>query len=131
MWKRMAKLSQAFIVAGGVSAVKTQEARAQDTGRHCQVGEASYYADAFQGRKTANGERFNMHALTAASRAISNKSGERARVTNLSNGESVVVRINDYGPHAKTGRIIDLSKAAAGEIDMIHSGVARVRVCVL
>lgn len=92
------------------------------------VGTASYYGPGFQGRSTASGERFNMYDLTAAHRTL--PFGTRVQVTNLSNGKSVTVRINDRGPF-KRGRIIDLSKAAAGKIDMISSGTARVRVKVL
>jgi rare lipoprotein A len=66
---------------------------------------ASYYADAHQGRRTANGERFDMHALTAAHRTL--PFGTRVEVTNLENGRSIVVRINDRGPYVK-GRVIDL-----------------------
>ncbi len=92
------------------------------------VGRASYYGPGFQGRSTASGERFNMYDLTAAHRTL--PFGTKVQVTNLSNGKSVTVRINDRGPF-KRGRIIDLSKAAAGKIDMISSGTARVRVKVL
>lgn len=92
------------------------------------TGVASYYGPGFHGKKTANGERFNMNALTAAHRTL--PFGTRVRVTNLDNGRSVVVRINDRGPFAK-GRIIDLSKVAAKRIGMIQSGTARVRLEVL
>nr|MDJ0983204.1 septal ring lytic transglycosylase RlpA family protein [Kiloniellales bacterium] len=75
-----------------------------------QVGEASWYGPGFQGRKTASGVRFNMNALTAAHRSL--PFGTQVRVTNVENGRTVVVTINDRGPFAG-GRIIDLSKAAA------------------
>ena len=91
-------------------------------------GEASYYGPGFHGKKTANGERFNMHALTAAHKTL--PFGTRVRVTNLDNGKSVVVRINDRGPYKK-GRIIDLSVAAAKKIGMMGSGVAKVKLVVL
>lgn len=90
-----------------------------------QQGQASYYGTRHHGRKTASGEPFNMHALTAAHRTL--PFGSRVRVTNLHNQKSVVVRINDRGPYAK-GRIIDLSEQAARELNMIHAGVARVKV---
>lgn len=92
------------------------------------VGVASYYGPGFQGRSTASGERFNMYDMTAAHRTL--PFGTNVEVTNLSNGKSVVVRINDRGPF-KRGRIIDLSKAAARKIDMISNGTVRVRVKVL
>jgi rare lipoprotein A len=93
-----------------------------------QKGIASYYADKFHGRKTANGEVFNMHAMTAAHRALPFNS--RVRVTNLDNGKTVIVRINDRGPFVK-GRIIDLSYGAARVIGMIGPGTAQVRLEVL
>ena len=93
-----------------------------------QKGEASYYADAFHGRKTASGERFDMHALTAAHRKLA--FGTRVRVTNLNNGSQVVVRINDRGPYSG-GRLIDVSYAAARKLDMLGTGVAPVKVEVL
>ena len=91
-------------------------------------GKASWYGPGFHGRLTANGERYNQHALTAAHPNL--RFGTKVRVTNLKNGRSVVVRINDRGPYAK-GRIIDLSAAAAQTIGMIDMGVAPVRVEVL
>ncbi len=86
-----------------------------------QRGAASWYGPGFHGRKTANGERFNTNALTAAHRSL--PFGTRLKVTNERTGRSVVVRINDRGPYAH-GRIIDLSKASAQAIGV--SGVARV-----
>ena len=95
---------------------------------YTQTGIASYYGKKVHGRKTSSGEVFNMWALTAAHKTIPLEA--KVRVTNLSNGKSVVVRINDHGPHAR-GRIIDLSRAAAAQIDMIQSGIARVKVEVI
>jgi rare lipoprotein A len=91
-------------------------------------GDASYYAHDFHGRKTASGEHFDMHELTAAHRTL--PMGTRVRVTNLDNGRDVVVRINDRGPF-KRGRVIDVSYEAAKKLDMIASGVAPVKVEVL
>jgi len=90
-----------------------------------QTGVASYYGKAFHGRKTSSGEIFNMWAMTAAHKTIPLQS--LVRVTNLENQKSVIVRINDHGPHMK-GRVIDLSRGAAARIDMIKSGTARVRI---
>ena len=84
---------------------------------------ASYYADKYHGRKTSNGETFNMYDLTAAHKTL--PFNTKVKVTNLSNGKSVIVRINDRGPFVK-GREIDLSKAAAVKIGMIKSGTAKV-----
>lgn len=88
-------------------------------------GTASYYGKAHHGKRTASGERFNQNALTAAHRTLA--FGTRVKVTNLDNGRSVVVRINDRGPFGR-GRIIDVSKAAAEQLNMLRSGTARVRL---
>lgn len=90
-----------------------------------QRGKASYYADKFHGRQTANGERFDMYDFTAAHRTL--PFGTKVRVTNLKNNKSVVVRVNDRGPFSK-GRIIDLSMAAAKKIDMVADGIADVKI---
>jgi rare lipoprotein A len=92
-----------------------------------QHGQASWYGPGFHGRKTASGERFDQHQLTAAHRKL--PLGTRATVTNLGNGRTVEVEINDRGPYVG-GRIIDLSKAAARKLGMEHSGTAKVRVVV-
>ena len=91
-------------------------------------GKASWYGPGFHGRRTANGERYNQNALTAAHRHL--RFGTRVKVTNLNNGRSVVVRINDRGPYAK-GRVIDVSAAAARSLGMIKRGVVPVRVTIL
>lgn len=91
-------------------------------------GEASYYGDEFEGRTTASGEIFHQNELTAAHREY--PFGTTVRVTNLSNGLDVVVRINDRGPQKRT-RIIDLTRTAAERIRMTNSGVASVRLEVL
>jgi rare lipoprotein A len=88
-------------------------------------GQASWYGSRHHGRRTASGERFDQHALTAAHRSL--PFGSKVRVTNLSNQRSVVVRINDRGPYAR-GRIIDLSRAAAERLGMLSRGVAPVRL---
>lgn len=89
------------------------------------VGVASYYANKYHGKKTSSGERYNMHALTAAHRTL--PFGSTVKVTHLQNNRSVVVRINDRGPFTK-GRIIDVSLEAARRLQMVSSGTARVRV---
>ncbi|WP_204360752.1 septal ring lytic transglycosylase RlpA family protein [Pseudomonas putida] len=90
-----------------------------------ETGTASYYGSRHHGKRTASGEAFNQHGLTAAHRTL--PFGSQVLVTNLSNQRSVVVRINDRGPHTR-GRLIDLSRAAAEKIGMLRSGTARVRV---
>ena len=89
------------------------------------TGLASWYGERFQGRRTASGERFDLHQFTAAHRTL--PFGTRVRVHNLDNGREVVVRINDRGPF-KGGRVIDLSRAAAAAIGIVQSGTARVAV---
>lgn len=93
-----------------------------------EEGVASYYHNKFHGRLTANGERYDRHELTAAHPDY--PFGTWLRVISLGNGNSVIVRVNDRGPFAKS-RIIDLSRAAAEQLDMIHDGVMEVRVEVL
>jgi rare lipoprotein A len=92
------------------------------------VGWASYYGPGFHGRRTASGEVFDMYELVAAHRTL--PLGTVARVTNLANGRSVVVRINDRGPYIK-GRILDLSTGAARALAFVRKGVTRVRIDVL
>lgn len=91
-------------------------------------GLASWYGPGFAGRLTANGEIFDPSSLTAAHRTL--PFGSRVRVTNLNNGRSVVVRINDRGPFV-AGRVIDLSRASAEQIGMRGRGIAPVRLEVL
>lgn len=91
-------------------------------------GIASYYAEDFDGRKTSNGETYDMHAMTAAHRTLPFNS--KVRVTNLDNRRSVEVRINDRGPF-KGNRVIDLSFKAALEIGLISHGTAPVSIEVL
>lgn len=91
-------------------------------------GTASWYGPGFHGRTSASGERYNQNALTAAHRTL--PFGTKVRVTNLNNGRSVIVRINDRGPFIR-GRVIDVSAAAARAIGMVSSGVAPVSLEVL
>ncbi|MBL0769401.1 septal ring lytic transglycosylase RlpA family protein [Sphingopyxis sp. XHP0097] len=91
-------------------------------------GMASYYGNELAGNRTANGERFDPSQLTAAHRTL--PFGSMVRVTNMSTGDSVVVRINDRGPFAH-GRVIDISHAAAREIGMHRSGTARVALALI
>lgn len=88
-------------------------------------GTASYYGRELAGNRTASGERFNPHGLTAAHRTL--PLGTKLRVTNVANGRSVIVRVNDRGPFVGR-RLIDVSLGAAQEIQMIRSGTAQVRL---
>ncbi len=90
-----------------------------------EEGYASWYGGKFQGRQTASGEIFDTNKLTAAHKAL--PFNTHVKVTNLENGKSVVVRINDRGPFIE-GRIIDLSRAGAKAIAMTGAGIARVRL---
>ena len=91
-------------------------------------GSASYYADKFHGRTTANGEKYDKNKMTAAHKKL--PFGSVVRVVNLNTNKSVTVRINDRGPFVK-GRIIDLSRVAAEKLGLIQAGVLKVRVEVL
>ena len=91
-------------------------------------GIASWYGDPFHGERTSNGEVYDMHAMTAAHRTLPFHTV--IRVHNLDNGKKVQIRINDRGPFVK-GRIIDLSLAAAREIDMVGPGTAKVQLEIL
>lgn len=92
------------------------------------VGRASYYAQQYQGHPTASGELYDMYAMTAAHRDL--PFGTPIRVTNLQNGRSVVVRVNDRGP-SKPGRMVDVSWAAAEQLGLILYGSAEVQVEIL
>lgn len=93
-----------------------------------EVGIASFYAHKYHGRLTANGEIYDMNQLTAAHESL--PFNTVVRVTNLKNNRSVILRINDRKPYFK-GRIIDLSYRAAKELDMLTSGLARVKIEIL
>lgn len=101
---------------------------ADDAVTESYTGLASWYGRRFHGRRTASGEHYDMAALTAAHKTL--PFGSRVRVTNLDNGRSVVVVINDRGPFVKR-RVIDVSRAAAQELGFINHGLAKVRVDVL
>ena len=96
--------------------------------RKSVVGRASFYDPRMDGHKTTTGERFSSHKMTAAAKGV--PLGSNVIVTNLKNGRSVQVRINDCG-HFKHGRKVDLSKSAAGKIGLIHDGTAPVKTTVV
>ena len=93
-----------------------------------EEGTASYYADSLDGNLTASEEPYDRNALTAAHRTLA--FGTKVKVTNLDNGKSVIVRINDRGPHT-SGRIIDVSGAAADKLGLRDVGTAKVKLEIL
>jgi rare lipoprotein A len=111
---------------GGTGAASMTPAPAKPS--FTQEGLASWYGRGWNGRKTASGETFDMHAMTAAHRSL--PLGTVVRVTNLENGRSAKVRINDRGPNVADDprRILDLSARAASALGMIEDGVTRVKV---
>jgi rare lipoprotein A len=94
-------------------------------GAQAKYGLASYYGTDFHGKRTASGEIFDQWKLTCAHREL--PFGTRLKVTNVENGRSVVVRVNDRGPWV-AGRIVDLSFAAARRIEMVKAGVVKVKL---
>jgi rare lipoprotein A len=90
-----------------------------------ETGMASYYAETYNGKKTANGEIYNSSEFTAAHKKL--PFGTKVKVTNLANGKTVKVRVNDRGPFV-AGRIIDLTRSAAKKIDMVAAGVTKVKI---
>lgn len=108
--------------------VNIPRASAEEPDNELPEGEASYYGNELAGRPTASGERFDPEGLTAAHRTL--PFGTRLRVTNVSNGKSVIVRVNDRGPFSGN-RVLDLSHSAARNIGMLRRGEARVRMEVL
>src|SRR6202048_2677079 len=103
---------------------KATAPKAAKTMTICYLGTASWYGERHQGRKMANGKRFDRHKLTAASWYF--PLGTTVRVVNLKNGESVVVTITDRGPNLRLHRILDLSEAAAERLDYVGQGLTSV-----
>jgi len=109
-----------FLIAASVALSLSSCAR-----KITETGKGSYYADKFEGRPTASGEKFDQGKMTAAHRTL--PFGTKVKVTNVANGRSVTVTVNDRGPFA-AGRIIDVSKKAAKKLDMVDAGVANVKI---
>lgn len=114
--------------SGEVAAEAEQADRTNAGPLSASVGLASWYGGKYHGRLTANGESFDKNALTAAHRSL--PFGTRVRVTNLANGRSLLLRINDRGPFVD-GRIIDVSQRAAEQLGFKNEGITRVRVEVM
>jgi rare lipoprotein A len=112
-------------VAAHKEAAELQMAKAEDKAQAPSIGVASFYSE---GTKTANGEKFDPSELTAASPNL--PFGTRLRVTNISNGRSVVVRVNDRGPFVP-GRVVDVSYSAAETLGMVGRGTAKVKLDVV
>lgn len=120
-----------FVGAGPVAHAKPSHSKvthSKKSKKKPQRGMASWYGANHQGKRTANGEKFNMNALTAAHRTL--PMGSMVKVKSLTTGKTVTVRINDRGPFAK-GRIIDVSKAAAQKLGFMSRGTDRVEISVV
>jgi rare lipoprotein A len=127
--RRLASLIVAFAFAAVLLAVPAPDThaplQAQELPAFTQSGKVSWYGPGFHGRRTANGEIFDTNDLTMAHRSLA--FGSKVRVTNLDNGRSIVVRVNDRGPYVG-GRIADLSHAAASRLGFVEDGVVRARI---
>lgn len=122
---RIASLTETVATLDESIQIAPPAAKAEAVFEMIGQGEASYYGHELAGNRTASGERFNPNGLTAAHRTL--PLGTRLRVTNVANGRSVIVRINDRGPFVGS-RLIDVSLGAAREINMVRSGKAQVRL---
>lgn len=128
---RLAHNSEAVETSTAIAKATTYTVRGKkyqtigDSTGFTQEGKASWYGPGFHGRKTASGEIYDMNDMTAAHKRL--PLGSRVRVTNLANGKSVIVRINDRGPF-HGNRVLDLSKAAAKELGVLKAGTAQVEI---
>ncbi len=123
--RRLSLLLLVLPLALAACAVPSPPPAAVERPSYVEEGIASWYGPSHQGKRTADGERFDMHAFTCAHRSL--PFATVLRVTNLANGRRVKVRVNDRGPYAKA-RILDLSAAAASALGMTEDGVGRVRI---
>jgi rare lipoprotein A len=121
-------MRKTFIVFSCLFSLLFSSTAFRPVGMEEEFGKAGYYADSLQGRKTASGEKYDKNALTCAHKTL--PFGTKVRVTRLDTKKSVIVRVNDRGPFSK-GYVVDLSRKAAEQIDLITDGVARVKVDVL
>ncbi|MEH6389152.1 MAG: septal ring lytic transglycosylase RlpA family protein [Pseudomonas profundi] len=127
LFKWLSLVAVILVVAGCTTAPAPSGSQGDWVG-YKQSGQASFYGDKFQNRKTANGERYKHGLSTAAHRKL--PFGSKVKVTNTANGKSVIVRINDRGPFVR-GRVIDLSKSAFASIGNPSAGLLKVRLEVL
>ncbi len=126
--KRLVYLFVPWIVSALIGCANTTATRTPASIGYQKSGKASYYAMKYHGRKTASGERLNQEAHTAAHREL--PFGTMVNVTNVKNGKSVLVRINDRGPFVK-GRIIDLTRSAFSSIGNLESGLIDIKMVVV
>jgi len=119
------RFAAALAIAGGlaIGGCAASHPPAGPADARLETGVASYYGDEFEGRRMASGERYDPQQLVAAHRSL--PFGTRVRVINLANGRDVVVTVLDRGPFVK-GRIVDVSRRAADQLDFIRAGTARV-----
>jgi rare lipoprotein A (peptidoglycan hydrolase) len=120
-----ATLDDAGSVKTNRSQGKARQASSRETSKKIIRGQASWYGPGFHGKKTASGEIFDQSRLTAAHKTL--PLGTKAKVTNLENGSTVEVEINDRGPYVGD-RVIDLSRAAANVLGFVESGLTLVRI---
>ena len=113
------------VAACSTSSTGSSSKSTASKGSYSAKGEASYYADSLQGRKTASGQPYDKGKMTAAHRKLA--FGTKVRVTNLENGKTVTVVVNDRGPFID-GRIIDVSRRAAESLQFVRQGVTDVRI---
>lgn len=128
--KNFSLLLSTFLIVSCSSALRystnnDESVKTSKNYKNTEIGEASFYSDEYNGRITSSGEKYNMNDLTAAHPTL--PFNTILRVTNLSNNKNVIVRVNDRMPDFKD-RIIDISLAAAKKIDMIKTGVQKVKI---
>ena len=123
--KRLVYIFVIIVSLAFINCAKTSTKSSPEWVGHQESGKASYYAMKYQNRKTASGERFNQWSKTAAHKKL--PFGTMVKVTNIKNGKSVVVKINDRGPFVK-GRIVDLSGSAFSSIANFDAGVINVKI---
>ncbi|MGL5451994.1 MAG: septal ring lytic transglycosylase RlpA family protein [Aeromonas sp.] len=126
--KRGWQLLLCLLLTAGSAPYAMSQSQSRQPHSYRSSGVASYYADRFENRRTASGERYRKHLKTAAHNKL--PLGSKVKVTNLANGKSVIVKINDRGG-LPGGRIIDLSKSAFRSISSLHSGLVKVKVEVI
>jgi len=124
-WLAVLLVSLAIVATAACGRSSKSAHSTKDLKHYSEKGIASWYGKPFHGRQTANGERYDMTKMTAAHRTL--PFDVVVRVTNLDNGRSIKVRINDRGPFVD-GRIIDLSRAAAKKLDLYRPGTGPVRI---
>ena len=120
-----AKQHSAKVFAGKLLMVVTLSCLASVMNAQTFSGKASFYASAFHGKISASGKVYDMYKYTCAHKKL--PFGTKLKVTNLKNGKTVTVEVTDRGPYVK-GRVIDLSKAAAMDLDMVQAGIANVEI---